>query len=909
MAGKKKTRSRPLAADLSPEVEYYLESRGYEIPTIVPRVRTEEPRRVAGAVFDPAEVDRKIDALRHLRHTKGKWAGRPIEPTAVQVAFIIAPIFGWRHRSDDGKLVRIVRRVYIEMPRKGAKALAVDTPILTPDGWSTMGALAPGDEVFGPDGMPCRVTHASEIFEGHECFRVTTTDGRTVVADADHLWTVKDRQHKADRGGERWETLTTRELLDRGVTRGVARTEYRWSLPRQESLVTDAGSLPVDPYLLGVWLGDGATACGRISVGFDDIDAMRELLGDGVSARKHRTCWGVTIPGLQSALRAAGLLGNKHIPEVYLTASPEQRLALLQGLMDTDGTMDPGKGRATFSGMNRGLVEDAALLARSLGFRATVTSGEAKLHGRVVGTCYRASFHVAAGDPIPFRMPRKAARCGKVSRGGNRHVVSIRSIDPVESVRTRCIKVDRPDGLFLAGRGLMVTHNTTLASAFAMLLAFADGEPGAEVYLGAASRDQARAAFDPLASVARQSHDLLDAGVRAYKSEIKQASTSSVVQVVSSRGDLAHGKNVHGALVDELHVHKNPDLLEALESGVGAREQPLVIIITTADDGQTTSVYAQRRDMVEKVAKGVLKVPALYGVVFAADDDDDPFVEETWAKANPLYPVTPSREFMMDAADLAKASAMQKASFLRLHLGIRSKLDAGFFDLASWDRNLSLVDEAKLHGRRAYGGLDLAATTDLTALAWLFPDDAGGYDALWRFWMPEDAVERLDASTARMASEWVAKGWIETTPGAVTDYGFIKAQILRDMEVFSVQGVGVDPWNATHLSTELIDEGVPIEHVRQGTMSLSAPLKEIDRLVRLGRPSKPMFRHGGNPVARWMADNLRPAVDSNGNVKPDKAKSTNKIDGISAATTAMFVAMNVEAEATSAYEDHGVESI
>jgi phage terminase large subunit-like protein len=277
--------------------------------------------------------------------------------------------------------------------------------------------------------------------------------------------------------------------------------------------------------------------------------------------------------------------------------------------------------------------------------------------------------------------------------------------------------------------------------------------------------------------------------------------------------------------------------------------------------------------------------------------------------ANPLYPVTPSREFMMDAADLAKASAMQKASFLRLHLGIRSKLDAGFFDLASWDRNLSIVDEAKLHGRRAYGGLDLAATTDLTALAWLFPDDSGGFDVLWRFWMPEDAVERLDASTARMASEWVAKGWIKTTPGAVTDYSFIKAQILRDMDSFSVQGVGVDPWNATHLSTELIDEGVPIEHVRQGTMSLSAPLKEIDRLVRLGRPSKPMFRHGGNPVARWMADNLRPTVDSNGNVKPDKAKSTNKIDGISAATTAMFVAMNVEAETTSAYEDHGVESI
>jgi hypothetical protein len=447
MAGKKKTRSRPLAADLSPEVEYYLESRGYEIPTIVPRVRTEEPRRVAGAVFDPAEVDRKIDALRHLRHTKGKWAGRPIEPTAVQVAFIIAPIFGWRHRNDDGRLVRIVRRVYIEMPRKGAKALAVDTPILTPDGWSTMGALAPGDEVFGPDGMPCRVTHASEIFEGHECFRVTTTDGRAVVADADHLWTVKDRQHKADRGGERWETLTTRELLDRGVTRGVARTEYRWSLPRQESLVTDAGSLPVDPYLLGVWLGDGATACGRISVGFDDIDAMRELLGDGVSARKHRTCWGVTIPGLQSALRAAGLLGNKHIPEVYLTASPEQRLALLQGLMDTDGTMDPGKGRATFSGMNRGLVEDAALLARSLGFRATVTSGEAKLQDRVAGSDMEASA-VASTDDTTMQL-RLSRGDGRPEAEGSSQQGSVLNQSPIHAGKCRpaLAGVHRPVGI------------------------------------------------------------------------------------------------------------------------------------------------------------------------------------------------------------------------------------------------------------------------------------------------------------------------------------------------------------------------------------------------------------------------------------------------------------------------------
>lgn len=905
-----RTRSRPLAAELSDEVLWYLESRGYDIPTIVPKVRTPEPRNVKGAVFDADEVDRKIAALSHLRHTKGKWAGRPIEPTNVQVAFIIAPIFGWRRQTDGGRWVRIIRDAYVEMPRKGGKALAVTTDVLTPDGWSTMGDLMPGDRVFGPDGRPAVVTYASETFEGHDCYRVTTADGRTVVADADHLWTVKDRQHKVSRGGERWLTLTTQEIVDRGVFRGAARPEYRWSLPRQYSLQTEGATLPVDPYMLGVWLGDGATASGRISVGFDDIDAMRDLLGGNVSARRHRTCWSVTVPGLQSALRAGGLLGHKHIPDEYLTASAGQRLALLQGLMDTDGSVDAVKGRASFSGKNRELVEAVALLARTLGFRATLIEGDAKINGRVVGRAYRTQFHVAADDPTPFRMPRKVARCGKVSRLGNRHVVSIKSVERVASVPTRCIKVDREDGLFLAGRDLMVTHNTTLMASLAMLLGFADGEGGAEVLLGAASRDQAGQSYKPLAAVAKASKTLQDAGVRALRTEIVQDSTGSVVKAVSSRGDLAHGANVHGGLVDELHVHKSPDLLEAIESGTGAREQPLVFIITTADDGQTTSVYAQRRDLIEKIAKRTIKAPTMYGVVFAADDDDDPFAEATWAKANPSYPVTPSPEFMRAAADKARANPVALASFLRLHLGVRAKLDKAFFDLRKWDRNRSIVDEESLRGRIAYGGLDLASVSDLTALVWLFPDeDRGGHDVLCRFWMPEDALPALDAATARTASSWVRDGWITLTPGDVTDYDYIKAQIRKDLDAFDVQGIGFDRWNSSQLVIDLQAEDAPMEKVGQGVASLSAPLKEIDRLVRTGTAQKPLWRHGGNPVLRWMADNLRPFADAAANIKPDKAKSMNKIDGISAATTAMFVAMNSEAPSYSAYESGEVETV
>lgn len=557
------------AADLSPEIIWYLKERGYDEPTCKPLWRTPEPRTVKGARFDPARVDRAIKALGALRHTKGKWAGRPIVPTATQVAYIIAPIFGWTAPDSSGEYVRIIRDAYVEMPRKGAK--------------------------------------------------------------------------------------------------------------------------------------------------------------------------------------------------------------------------------------------------------------------------------------------------------------------------------------------------TTLASGLAAVLAFADDEMGAEVLMGAASRDQAGQAFKPIAALAKSSKVLLDAGIKATKSEIVQESTGSFIKAVSNRGDLAHGANVHGGLVDELHVHKNPDLLEAIESGTGARTQPLVFIITTADDGQVTSVYAQRRALIEKLAKRTLKAPAMYGVVFAAEESDDPGSPVTWAKANPLYPVTPSPEFMKAAWEKAQSSPAQLASFLRLHLGIRAKQDKRFFDLSRWDRNASLVDLTKLAGCRAFGGLDLGSVSDLTALVWLFPGDTG-FDVLCRFWMPEEALPELDVKTARTATGWVKNGFITLTPGDVTDYDFIKAQITRDLDTFDVQAVGYDRWNASQLVIDLEAEDAPMVKVGQGYASMSAPLKELDRIVRTGTAQKPLLRHGGNPVLRWMADNLRVTVDAAGNIKPDKAKSMDKIDGISAMTTAMAVAMTAEpAAAPSPYETQRLE--
>lgn len=447
---------------------------------------------------------------------------------------------------------------------------------------------------------------------------------------------------------------------------------------------------------------------------------------------------------------------------------------------------------------------------------------------------------------------------------------------------------------------------TTVGGGLSMYLAFGDDEQGAEVVLGAASRDQAGQAFRPLVQLANSSPVLTAAGVKPTRFELTQPGTGSSCKVVSSRGELAHGANIHGALIDELHVHRNPDLLEAVESGTGARRQPLVLIITTADDGQTESVYAQRRETIEKVAAGTIKAPSMYGVVFAARAGEDPLAESTWAAANPLFPVTPSLEFMRSAAEKAQANPAALASFLRLHLGVRARMDKQFFDMGKWADNRGVLNEERLHGQPAFGGLDLSSVSDLTALAWLIPDPVvgGAFNVLWRFWLPESALPALDASTARMASGWVKEGWVTLTPGDVVDYGWVRRTVLEDVARFDVQSVGYDRWNASQLVVGLAEEGVPMVRVGQGVASLSAPMKEVDRLVRSGTARRPMLVHGGNPVARWMADNTRAYMDAAGNVKPDKARSTQKIDGISALVTAMAMALSAEKQTVSAYDDH-----
>jgi phage terminase large subunit-like protein len=454
---------------------------------------------------------------------------------------------------------------------------------------------------------------------------------------------------------------------------------------------------------------------------------------------------------------------------------------------------------------------------------------------------------------------------------------------------------------------------STLIGGVGLYLTCADGEQGAEVIAAATTTDQARFVFDPVKALAKGS-----AAVKPYTrvvgNTILHPPSGSYFKAIANVGDSQMGANLHGYCVDEIHVHKTPDLIEAIETGTGSRSQPLGFLITTADDGRPDTIYVRKRTRVVQLAQRTISDPTTYGVIWAAAESEEAALEagldlygvEAMRRANPGYGVSPSAEYLQRQALIAKQSPASRSSYLRLHLGVRTKQATAYISLDKWNANASIVSREKLLRARAYGGLDLASTQDFTAFALVIPDGNGGYDALWRMWIPEGAYDRLVKRTARNAEVWRREGRFVVTDGDVVDDEIILRDILRDCADFDVAEIGFDPWNASALTNALTKAGAKMVEVRQGYASMSPPLKELNKLVNAGTPKAPKFRHGGHPVVRWMVGNLAVAMDEAGNVKPDRKRSADKIDGVAAATIALARALAAPPVRRSAYRDRGL---
>jgi predicted phage terminase large subunit-like protein len=348
-----------------------------------------------------------------------------------------------------------IKRLIITWPPRHGKALALETPIPTPRGWVRIQDLKPGDEVFDARGDTTRVVAVSPIWRDRDVWRVVSDDGAEVIADAEHEWPVR-----VDRGHPVVRNKTTAWLAARtSPRRPMLAVQGAVSLPDRQ--------LPIDPYVLGVWLGDGRTDSSAICSNDNEIVEEIARLEPGLN---HYAAVGGTMhfrPGphyrrgaaqietLQGRLRALGLLGNKHIPHEYMWASEQQRLSLLQGLIDTDGHVAP-TGQTEFCTTLPGLAEQVQGLVRSLGRKASLIEDRAQLNGVDMGPRYRVMFYMEGAA----RLPRKAARCRNAGRTRDRYL----SFEPAGKADTVCIEVDSPDHTFLCGKGFLVTHNSELAS-------------------------------------------------------------------------------------------------------------------------------------------------------------------------------------------------------------------------------------------------------------------------------------------------------------------------------------------------------------------------------------------------------------------------------------------------------------
>jgi phage terminase large subunit-like protein len=438
---------------------------------------------------------------------------------------------------------------------------------------------------------------------------------------------------------------------------------------------------------------------------------------------------------------------------------------------------------------------------------------------------------------------------------------------------------------------------STLSAGIGLYLLVADGEQGAEIYSAATSRDQARIVFDEAKRMVGSS-PALKRRVGILINNLHVAATSSRFMPLSSDSSTMDGLNVHGAIIDELHAHRTRNVVDVLETATGARRQPLLFEITTAGYDRHSICY-EHQDYSIKVLEGTVPDDSWFAFIACADEDDDWTDPNVWRKANPNFGLSVKADDLARKAEKAIALPGAQNAFRRMHLNEWTEQAERWIDMAAWDACAGPVALELLRGRPCFGGLDLSTTTDVTALAWVFPPN--GDDDLWRvlsrYFVPEENLRKRAERDRVPYDLWAAQGFIEATSGNVVDYGAMEQRILADAALFQVREIAYDPWNATHIALRLQDEGATMIEFRQGFRSMAAPTRELEKLIVSQK-----LAHGGNPVTRWMASNVAVAQDPAGNLKPAKDKSTERIDGIVAIIMAMGRSMVAQEEPQPSYQ-------
>jgi len=861
--------------------------------------------------FDAAAADRVCRWFpKYCSHSKGEFNGAAFDLLAYQAQLILRPLFGWIS-SETG--LRRFRKAYIEIPKKNGKALALDTPIPTPQGWTTMGDLVEGSVVFDEAGVPTRVSWASPVMTGRPCYRLAFSDGSTIIADAEHQWVTRTLKPEGRRG-----VVTTDQIATTLLRRDGARNH---SIDVHGPLCLPDVDLPIPPYALGVWLGDGHSNAAAISGHRADLVIIDEIEQAGLAVGRVRYRDGrhpdvfhaSRIAGMQRQLRRAGLLGHKHIPLSYLRASDQQRMALLQGVMDADGYCSKA-GQCELVTVSARLRDDYLELIRSLGFKPSVVTDRARYRGKDCGERYRIQFWSWADRPV-FRLPRKCNRLkARPNRRQRSSTIQIVACDPVQSVPVKCITVESPSSLYLAGRSMIQTHNTQLIAGLALYMLLADQEPGAEVYVAAADRDQARILFRAAVAMVEANPSLKDRVV-VYRNQIVKADDpSAFFQVLSAEAATKHGPNIHCLIIDELHAQPNRELFETLTRGVIARRQPLIMLITTAGDDDE-SICAEEYDYAKKVLSGTIDDERHLPVIFEADKDADWLDPSVWHQVNPALGDTIQESAIAGFALEAQNEPRKRNDFLRYHLNRWVNQATAWIPIEWWDACQDETPDADLVALDCAAGLDLAQKIDLAAFVVAFrrmldgsveqvtvteKDEASGealtksidlnYEVFVRawFWIPEETMREHERTDGIPYSEWARAAFVTVTEGASIDYSRIyrdiTTEILPRFPKLKQGLIGYDPAFATDIAQQLRDRaGLKVHEVLQNYTHMNEPCYVTEALIKSRR-----VHHDGHRTLRNHWENVAVKHDDARRIRPVKPKKRSKhIDGVVATLMAL----------------------
>jgi len=449
---------------------------------------------------------------------------------------------------------------------------------------------------------------------------------------------------------------------------------------------------------------------------------------------------------------------------------------------------------------------------------------------------------------------------------------------------------------------------TPLAAGIIAYLLFEDDEPGAEIYGAASEYKQASLVFSWVLGYRNQEESLSEQS-KVFKGQAKSIEIGepgtlkySTYRVISSDSFSAHGFNTHGAVVDELHTQPNRDLVDALLTSVGARRQPLIVYITTSDFEREGSICNEKEDYAKKVRdeKSEVNDLSFLPVIYEASIEDDWTSPEVWKKANPNLCVSVSREFLERECKRAQETPTYENTFKRLHLNIRTQQDVRWIPMELWDTCDAAVSEEEFEGLSCFCGLDMSTTRDITAFVVVAKHD-NKVKVLPYFWIPEENAIKRERRDKVPYLTWARQGHIRLTKGNSVDHDTVQADIEKIAEKIKIKEMAFDRFNATQITQHFADEGIDVIPFVQGPRSMSAPSKELERLLLRGE-----LAHGGHPVLRWMASNVSVEIDSNENIKPSKKKSTERIDGITALVMAIGRMVTSPEDKPSVYETRGV---